>query len=228
MLLIGWVYFCLATALAEAGWLVVLGKLGRINRQTVENLLIIAYDVPLRARYEQALARSLPTRHEMVSHGEVQGARMLAMLNLDVREMSADKGLMELRELDLIVEREKDRYSNMKDDFDRRWARLRNEMSHAAVQDLQRQIESVRPSIAKDQLLRILDDEQIQPDVATHHVVAIFKGMTIDKRKKLIAEFTADEFPRLHDILREIRLGKPQSTLIREARQRLEQFSEDD
>jgi hypothetical protein len=219
-----WVYFCLATAVLELGLLAALWQRGLLNARTVEHLLLVAYDVPLREQYEDALARAQRTNSELPSHAEVQEARFLAILNLDLREMSADKGLTNLRELDLLVDREKNRYTDMKDDFDQSWAAMGRSASDTALLDLRRQIESVKPSLAKDQLLRILDDDRLEPELALRHVVAIFRGMPVENRKKLITEFTPDELPRLHDILREIRMGMPQASLIREARARLEQF----
>ncbi|MGE3778992.1 MAG: hypothetical protein AB7F89_17535 [Pirellulaceae bacterium] len=219
-----WLYFCVASALAQLGLLAALWQRHLLTPATLQNLLTVAYNVPLRDIEAKLIAETQPARHEMVSFEEVQAARGLANLDLDIRDMSADKGLLDLRELDALVDQEKNRYSRMKDDFDQKWAALRQRDADTALQEVRRQIESIPPRLAKDQLVKVLEDKQLEPDVALQHVVTIFKGLTRDKRKKIVIEFLNDESPYLKDILREIRLGMPQSTLINEARQRMAQF----
>jgi hypothetical protein len=221
-----WTGFCLATLLAEAGVLAVLWQRGQLGPHTVEQMLTVAYDIPVRDIQNRLLAKSQPTKRETTTYAELQTARLLTNLDLDLRELAADKGLVDLRELDRMVEEEKDRYTRMKDGFDQRWEALRKDATDAALQDVRRQIESIQPQLAKDQLLRILDDDQVDPETAIHHVVSIFKSLPIDKRKKVVTEFGGDgeETAKLDEILREIRLGMPQATLIREAREQLDQF----
>jgi hypothetical protein len=123
--------------------------------------------------------------------------------------------------LDQKVEFEKNHYTKMKDDFDQRWQAMRKDDMDGALQEVRRQIESVSPKLALDQLLRILDDKSLDASAALHHVVTIFKSVPADKRKRIVAEFQQKDAARLQEILREIRLGTPQATLIRDARRRL-------
>ena len=219
-----WLYFCLATLLAESGILAVLWGRGQLTSHTLENLLVIAWDVPVRDMYDKLVAAAQPVNEEMISFADVETARTLTILDLDLRDLSADKGLADARELDLLVEEESNRYAQLKDDFDLRWEALGKEAVDSELLDVGRQIATVAPSLAKDQLLRILNDDQLEPEAALHHVVTIFRSLPVDKRKKIMLEFNGVDSASLHEILRQIRLGMPQITLIREARDRLNQF----
>ena len=48
--------FCLATAAAEAGLLIALWQRGSLTSETAKNLLMVAYDVPVRDIEERLLA----------------------------------------------------------------------------------------------------------------------------------------------------------------------------
>lgn len=219
-----WLYLCLATTLAEAGLLAVLWKRGQVTPNTAHNLLVVAYGVPVREMYEKMQVQAQPVKQEMASFAEIENARLLKSLDLDLREMSGDKGLLDLRDLDGLLEKERGRYAQLNTDFRDRWDAMQKDTTGSELLDLRRQIESVAPNLAKDQLLRILNDNKLEPNAALHHVVTIFKALPVDKRKKIIAEFDDSDAPHLHEILRQIRLGMPQTTLIRDTRDRMEQF----
>jgi hypothetical protein len=63
------------------------------------------------------------------------------------------------------------------------------------------------------------EDDEAEAERAMTDVVTILKGMSLDKRKKIIAEFkSAEDSMRLHEILKEIRLGEPEVSLIQGTR----------
>ena len=216
--------FSMATLLAEAGLLAVLHERGFLKMQTVQNLLIVAYDVPVRDIHDAMTAKVQPVKKEMVSFAEVQEARMLTLLDLDLRQMSSDKGLMDMRELGMLLDQETGRYSVVKNEFDQEWANLRKGASDTALRNLQHQIESLQPKAAKEQLLQILDSPDLPPDTALNHVVTIFKNMAVDKRKKIVEEFKTADSQRLQDILRQIRLGMPEVNVLQDTRLKLQEF----
>lgn len=216
--------FCVASVLAQAGVAVTLWNRGALNPQTAQELLTVAYDIPIRQMYDDAVMKARPVKAETVSFAEVQDARMLAALDLDLREMSCDKGLLDLRELGLLLDNERGRYSVIKDKFDLEWANLQKGASDSSLRELQHQLESLSSKAAKDQILRILDSPNLSPDVAMNQIVTIFKSMAVDKRKKIVAEFKENDSQRLQDILRQIRLGMPEVDLIRATRLKLQEF----
>lgn len=218
------VFFSIATVMAEGGLLAVLWKRGLVNAHTAQNLLTVAYDIPVRELFDAMTLKAQPVKKEMVSFSEVQEARMLTSLDLDLRQMSSDKGLLDLRELEILLDQEKSRYFVIKNRFDLDWDNLQKGATESALKDLQHQIESLQPKAAKDQLLRILDSPDLPKDSALNQVVTIFKSMALDKRKKIVAEFKDADAQRLQDILRQIRLGMPEVDVLQQTRAKLQEF----
>ncbi len=59
----------------------------------------------------------------------------------------------------------------------------------------------------------MLDDQQLQ------EVVEIIKGMAMDKRKKILGEFTGEKETRyVNEILEQLRRGEPTASVIDKAR----------
>ncbi len=86
-------------------------------------------------------------------------------------------------------------------------------MENESLGEVQRTLESLGPEQAKDQLKKFLEDGNMTD------VVAIVKGMPLDKRKKVLGEFTTEEeITQLNDILVTLRKGDPKAGLIEQAR----------
>ena len=69
-----------------------------------------------------------------------------------------------------------------------------------------------------------MDDPSLEQDEALQFVVSVFKGMQINNRKRIMAEFRVADSERLHEILRQIRRGEPDVGLFRETRRNLQRF----
>jgi len=220
------VYGCLATIISEAALLSVLYAKGRLTNENVVQLLAVSQDVDLDSIREELEAKARPVEWEQVSFDEVLVARQLVSLDLDLQEIAADKGLIDVRQLDFLLDQERKQYDELKQGFDDRLKQLRQGAVDESLQEVQRQLESVDAKLAKDQILRLLDDPAFDPQTSMQFVVTMFKSMPLEKRKKIVAEFKdKKETERLHDILRQIRLGVPDVDVIRQTRQRLEAFN---
>ena len=217
-------YFSVATVLAEAAALGIVWAKGNLNSETGFQLLAIAYDVDLNAVWKRVKSEATPIREAQVSYDEVVESRAGAGLNLYLREMAADKGLNDIRELQSALEHERDQYRKLKDDFDQALEQLKQGAADQGLQDVQRQLVSATVQQAKDQMVRILDEPTIESETSMQFVVTILKAMPLDKRKKILSEFKEQELDQLHEILKRIRRGVPNVDLIRETRHQLEQF----
>ena len=163
--------------------------------------------------------RSNPEQH---SPSQVAQACAVASADLDLREMALEIGLDELSGLVTSLAEERAQYDQLKAAFDQDMDRIRQGALDPALRELQRNLETMPPKLAKDQLVRWLDDpDLVQP---MQSVVTLLKAMPLEKRKKLVAEFKGEESDRLQEILRQIRLGVPEVTLIRQTRNQLQQF----
>ena len=161
---------------------------------------------------------------EQPSIQQLLQARLQASLDFDLRESAIDKGLGDLRALETSIRTERSRLDGWKDDFDKRLATLETAATNAALQEVQQTLQAIAPKQAKDQLMKMLKDPVTADDNPMQDVVTVLKAMPLDKRKKIIAEFkTEQEIETLAEILRSIRLGTPDSELLRETRSQLQQ-----
>lgn len=160
---------------------------------------------------------------EQPSLDQVMQARLRASLDLDLRESAIDKSLGDLRTVESQIKTERERLDLWKLDFDQRLAKLETAATDTAILEVQRALEVMNPEQAKDQILKMLE-ETTPGDDPMQDVVTILKTMSEDKRKKILNVFkTPDEAEKLAEILREIRLGLPDSEVIKDTRNQLQQ-----
>ncbi len=214
------VYFSIATVTAEAGLLLAVALKGGLSEERLLQMLAVARDVDLHSIWKEMETEAKPIEEAQVSHSEVEHKRKEVALDLALREIATEKGLNDLRQLKKMVEQEKRRFDQLVDDFER-WTKAREEGKQSqALQNTQAKLQAVTAKLAKQQLMKYLDD----PD-NFQFVVTIVKAMPLEKRKKILAEFKAmEDNERLHEILRRIRLGVPDVQRIRQTRERAQQF----
>ena len=72
--------------------------------------------------------------------------------------------------------------------------------------------------------MKMLEDPTTTDDDPMQDVVTILKAMPLDKQKKIFSEFKSDpEIKKMAEILRNIRLGKPDSDVLHDTRNELQQ-----
>jgi hypothetical protein len=221
------VYFCVATVVAEAGAVGMLAAQGVLTRDKLIQCLAALYGVNLREIEDKAKKAHEPPPNEQPSYADIVKQRALASRQLDLREAALDKALVDMRALAAQLRTERERYDQLKLQFDQRLAQLEQAFTDTALQEVQRTLEVLQPNQAKDQILRMLkaqtpeEEERVNRDVVT-----IIKSMALDKKKKIFTEFKTDEeAAKLQWILNQIREGVPDTTLIRQTRAQLAQFS---
>jgi len=161
---------------------------------------------------------------EQPSFNQILEARLVASLDLDLRENAIDKSLGELRTLESQLRTESRRLDDWKTSFDKRLADLQTAATDASMLELQRTLEVIQPKQAKEQLLKMLADPKTATDDPMEDIVRILKAMPLDKRRKILAEFkTPEEVEQLHEVLRVVRLGGSDTELLEETRSQLQQ-----
>jgi len=172
----------------------------------------------------QQKAKAVDAHSEQPSLDEIMQARLRSSLDLDLRESAIDKSQGDLRTLEEQIKTESKRLDNWKTSFDQRVAALQTAATDAALLELQRTLEAMQPKQAKDQIMKMLADPVTPTDDPMQDVVTMLKSMPLDKQKNLIREFKTDkEIEMLAEILRRVRLGSPDSELLRETRNELQQ-----
>jgi hypothetical protein len=161
---------------------------------------------------------------EQPSIQDLLEARLRTSLDLDLRESAIDKSLGDLRTLETLLRTESSRLDDWKKSFDSRLAELQNAAADASLLEVQRTLEAIQPKQAKEQLMKVLEEPTSPRDNPLEDVVRIFKAMPLDKRRKILAEFKSpEEVEKLHDILRDLRLGGSDTELLRETRRQMQQ-----
>lgn len=171
--LLAFVYLSIATVIAESAVLAVMWAQGRLTQERMLQLLSVAYDVDLYSMRRELEAEAQPIKEAQVSYDEVIKTRRELNLDLDLREISSEKGLNDIRQLQELLSQQRVQYDKVKDEFDQRLNEIQLGAADQALQDVQHQLESVRAQLAKDQILRILDAEAIDPDSSLQFIVEV-------------------------------------------------------
>lgn len=150
---------------------------------------------------------------EQPTFQEILASRRMASLDMDLRIRSQSVADDELTELFANFRESEGRFDQRREAFDRKLEEDYQGAVQAGLKDVQRTLQSLAADQAKDQLMKIYDDEKIDD------VVNIIQGIPVDKRKEILAEFTTpDEADKLHKILQRIGEGLPTTQLIDKAR----------
>jgi len=214
---------CVATVVAQGVGLGVLWSGGHLTKDKRFLLASIFYDVSLEDMKAERYKEQMRPDTEQASMEAVVETRAMASLNLQLRETAVSKGLLDLRAIEQSLRVDRTRYDQLKTAFDARLAELEESLLNEAILEVQRTLEALQPRQAKDQILMMLEEDEANGgDSAMQDVVAILKSMPLDKRRKILGEFkNGDEPEKLHEILRQIRIGEPDVSLIRQTREEL-------
>ena len=216
------VAFCIGTAISLA---VVLGMLwwkGVLDDERLYGMLAALQGI--KPPPPPALS-ALDTSLEQPSFDQILKSRLRASLDLDLRESAIDKSLGDLRTIEKSLQSESKRLDAWKVSFDERLASLQNAATESSLREVQLTLEAIQPKQAKEQIMRMLSDPKTLDDDPMEDIVRILKAMPLDKRKKILGEFSKDpkEIEQLHEIMRVIRLGGSDSELLRDTRGQLQQ-----
>ena len=205
--------FCLATVIAQLLILALAGLRGNLHRESLTKAIALfngidVSGIQLQKVFDNARTTPVPT------YDEVLAQRAQQNLNMEMRERSIQRYIQQLEAMQVSLKQEQG-------DFDRRkeaFYNLLDEMSKKgkgeSLGEIQRTLEALDPEQAKTQLIKMLDAGQM------NDVVAIVKGMALDKRRKILGEFaTEKEESQLHDVLDQMRMGEPAASAIEKARE---------
>ena len=216
-LLTGLIYFCVATIICQViGGAMLFGK-GFINQEKMVNVLAAIYGLDvaeMKAKIDEANRDDADIQ---IAYDRVLQNRVLASLDIDLRESAIEKSMGELRNLqnDVVVQRQ--RHEQVRQTFEVRLKELESNAANLATQKVLQTMEQMHPKQAKDQLMRIVEEGEITD------AVAIINAMKPDKLKKIIQEFkSGEEGAKLYNILREIRSGRGQMELLERTRSQLD------
>lgn len=205
--------FCVATVLAQSVILGMSAVRGNLKQETILRAVALLNGVDISGdRLKQMLieSRQLPNP----TYEEVEAERARQNSNLDMRERSINMAQQQTEEMLKQLRSEIASFEARKEEFHTRLKEAEEKLLEENLVEVQRTLESLLPEQAKDQLKKLIEAGQMED------VVAIVKGMQLDKRKKVLGEFVEpEEVDQLHKILSTLREGEPKARLIQNARE---------
>jgi len=222
----GFLYFCVATVVAAAVGAAMLYQKGAFTDHRVTNMWAALHGISLPGEAESTGSDSRDTE-EQPAYDDILVKRALAGLDLDLRENTVDKALVELRTIQSRIRTEQERFDQLVISYEEKLQGLEANAADAAILETQRTLEALPPKQAKQQLLNLLDEPPspgIESPMAA--VVALVKAMPIDRRRKILQEFKTEvEDGKLAEILKEILRGAPDVPFLRQAREELQNLN---
>ena len=212
------IYFCIATILAQAIIVGVLWHLGRLDRDRLSQMVALAQGIDLLALAERSEPNLIIESSEQVSHAAIEEARALRLRGMELRLLALQKGSDRVRLEQEQLTDERAVVTRLRDELIAQLTEREDAVVVAGMQDVRRLWEKIRPLQAKELILQMVDSGEMET------VVQMFKDMSISKKARIAGEFkTPEERTQLERILQNIIDGEPESSLISKTRDDLEQ-----
>jgi tRNA A37 methylthiotransferase MiaB len=214
----GWLVTCLCvgTVLAELLLAGFCWSQGIVDSQKLADMRAIV-DGTASITRNDAEATEVRQRAAQPSLGQIAEVRAKESRDYELREQSLHSAIEEFGGERIKLSEEIDRYNRVKKSFEAELNTLRAAALSTSQETTRIILENMKPKQAKDQILRMVDAGSMR------EVVALLSAMVPSKRSKVIAEFkTPEEEEKLAELLKIIREGDPELSLIDDAKRQLE------
>jgi len=189
-----------------------------INEHKLEQIVAIAQGYDLAAMREEAELLDQVAPPEQPSFDQVIERRVMRDRDIELREQALTQALDEFRHKQRKQDEELRRFSQLREAFEEQLAQINEASVSAGMQENTIMLQNMKPAQAKDQLVQMYDNGEIDA------VVRLVAGMNPSKRKRITGEFKTDEEEeKLGEILRRIREGYPSATLAVQTKEKLQQ-----
>lgn len=213
------IYFCAATLIAQLVVIAYVWSAWEIDQVKTLRILAIArgeepaVPPPKEAKKEQPPA-------EQVSYEAILNRRAVKLRDLELREQSLALALDELKIQQQELAESRQQEQQQRTQFASELQSLKEGAEATGRELVRRTLETVKPRQAKEQLLQMLEKNEI--DV----VVLLLANMPENRRAKILTEFkTSEENEKLAEVLRRLREGRPEASLIDRTQQQMTQSS---
>jgi len=209
-------YFCVATILAQIILLVYLTLTWQLDRNKVVQVLAIAQGIDILSIREQAERDQEQISPEQVSYEQIRETRAVKVRHLELREQALRQGLGQLASEQSKLAKEMQHCEQLRASFQKELLDLQQGAVATGRENARLKLESLKPKQAKEQLVEMLKNDELD------EVVALLAGMPDSKAGKIMAEFKLPgESEQLYQILRRIRQGFPDSKLAADTQSKL-------
>ncbi len=199
------VCFCAGTLLAQGIILGYLWSAWQLDRQKLLQMLAVARGADVPTDHEQPSDRDeIPP--EQPSYQDWIDKRAALFRDLELRELALNNALEQLRFQQQELVEDQETHRRLKQQFEAGLAALKQSAEAEGRETVGRILETIKPKQAKEQILEMLDNEEID------EVVILLSEMSDSKRAKILGEFkTEEENEKIGEVLRLIRQGEPES-----------------
>jgi hypothetical protein len=179
-----------------------------LNRTRLVQMLAVAQGVDLFAIKAEADKEQAVASQEQVSLAEIAQKRAVHVRHLELREEALRSGLDQLAYEQRKLTEEKSQYARVREAFDAQLALMKESAVAQGTDNVRLKLEAIKAKQAKELLLEMLDDKELD------QVVVLLAAMPTSKCAKIMTEFrTPEEITQLNEILRKIREGYPEHDL---------------
>lgn len=206
-------WFCVATILAQLAVLTVAAAKGNINDKTMARVLAALNGVDIQGERLQRIlikSREVP----VPTYEDVLDAKVKSSLELDSRQEALDRLQRQITDRERSLREEINRFETTRKDFQQELDRIKKSTQAENLSEIRKILENLAPEQAKEQVLLMLKNNQKKD------VVLIIKALPPDKQKKLLAEFTNQpDQQQLNEILQELKNTAPIDQAVDKAEQ---------
>ena len=196
MLTIAIGYVATATMLSAALGFAYLWQTQRLDDEKVFRIVALMHDVDIDGMAEEEATDESETPAEEPSLDDIQRYRAISDRNFEVKQDALKRGRQEFEKALRDIEEEKRRFKELTDKLEAELEREGELSNKESVSKVVRDLELVKPDIAKGLLLRTLK----QPD-GMKDVILLMNAMSTSKLKKILTTFRTDEeLDDLHEI----------------------------
>ncbi len=207
------VYAAAASFMALVGLVAVLYQKGFLTGDRAWHIVAAAYGVT-----SSEPAPTAPASAAEIPYQQVLEQRALTAMDLDLREQALEKAMAELLSQQARLAEDRNRYNRLLEEFEVRLAELQAGATDRAIQDVRQALSTMKPDLAKQQILKMWEDNQQDA------VLAILHTMSPEIRKRILNEFTEQEVDQLYDVLKQTLRGSTEAELIQAVKQQVDQF----
>ncbi len=210
-------YFCVATLISQVVIAAYLLVAWGLDRERIAQAVAVARGAAMVEEDETADGEADQVAAEQVSYKEVLKARAVEVRYLELREEALANGLAQLSFEQRKLADDRKQFAQHKTTFETELATLDSGAKAQGIDENRRTLETIKPKQAKEQLMLMLENKELDK------VVVLLAAMTDAKRAKIAGEFkTPEEAERLSNILREIREGLPKTAIVEQTQEKMQ------
>ena len=209
-------YFCLATLLAQGGIFVYLWLFGGLDGSRLASIVAVVQGIePVEEKTPEAGSRKTAST-EQVSYEQILKERTAQSRSLQLREDALNNALEQLRARQDALDKRVKQEKQARETFEKQLKEIEETAASEGMENVRETLIKIDPAQAKTLLVGMYKNKEMRS------IVLLLADMDNSKRARIIGEFqTPEEVEILQEILDKLREGAPEAPLAEQAKQQL-------